>query len=200
MILTPKIWARLVGLVLVTAILEVTFFSKIELFGSSPDGAVLVVMALGLLGGSVSGAVGGFSIGLLIDCLLMTTLGAFGASLMTVGYVSGRYRESVGRPSRGAVALLGAGMTLLGIVAFAAIQIGTGVDTDVSALVVRDALISAMLGAALAIPVYAAVRLALRPAVVEDRPVSVKRSGTRQRGAERNANTGAAKPRAEAFE
>ena len=55
MILTPKIWARLVALVLVTALLEVIFFSKVEWFGSTPDGAVLVVMSLGLLGGSVSG-------------------------------------------------------------------------------------------------------------------------------------------------
>lgn len=178
MILTPKIWARLVGLVVATALLEVTFFSKIELFGSSPAAAILVVMALGLLGGSVSGAVGGFSIGLLIDCLLMTTLGAFGASLMAVGYVSGRYRESLGRPSRGVVALLGAGMTLLGIAAFAAIQVGTGVDADVSLLVVRDALVSALLGTALAVPVFMGVRLVLRPAVVEDRPEARERRRT----------------------
>ena len=32
-------------------------------------------MSLGLLGGSVTGAVAGFSIGLLIDCLLLQTLG-----------------------------------------------------------------------------------------------------------------------------
>lgn len=175
MILTPKIWARLVAVVLVTALLEVTFFSKVEWFGSTPDGAVLVVMTLGLLGGSVSGAVGGFSIGLLIDCMLMTTLGAFGASLMTVGYVSGRYRESVGRPQRGTLPMLGAGMTLLGIAAFAAIQIGTGVDADVSTLIVRDALVTTIFGAALAIPVFAVVRLALRPAVVEDRPEAARR-------------------------
>src|SRR5262245_31147639 len=140
MILTPQIWARLVGLVLMPALVQVTFFSKIPLLGTTPDGAVLVVMSLGLLGGSVAGAVGGFSIGLLIDCLLMQTLGAFAAALMAVGYVSGRYRESVGQPARRALPLLGAGMTMLGALAFAAIQIGTGVDADVSILVVRDAI------------------------------------------------------------
>ena len=40
----------------------------------------------------------------------------------------------------------------LGFTAFAAIQIGTGVDADVSTLIVRDALIAALLGAALARP------------------------------------------------
>lgn len=184
MILTPKIWARLAALVLATALLQVVFFSKIELFGSSPDGAALVVMAIGLLGGSLSGAVGGFSIGLLIDCLLMQTLGAFAASLMAVGYVSGRYREGVGHPTTGLVPALGAAMTLLAAVAFAAIQIGTGVDADVSTVVVRDALVKALLGAGLAIPVVVLVRLVLRPALVEDsgsarRAPSARAAGSR---------------------
>jgi rod shape-determining protein MreD len=174
MILTPQIWARLAALVLLTALAQVTFFSEIELFGASPDGAVLVAMSLGLLGGSVSGALGGFSIGLLIDCLLMGTLGAFAATLGIVGYVAGRYRESVGAPSRGVVPLLGAAMTLLGATAFAAIQIGTGVDADVSTRVLGDAVLKTLLGAALSLPVFLAVRLVLRPALVEDR-----RSGRR---------------------
>jgi rod shape-determining protein MreD len=169
-IVTPQIWARLVGLVLLTALLQVSFFAKLELLGTSPDGAVLVVMAIGLLGGSVAGAVGGFSVGLLIDCLLMQTLGAFAAALMAVGYVAGRYRESVGRPAHRAVPLLGAGFTLLGLLAFIAIQVGTGIDADVSTLVVRDALIKTLLGALLALPVFLLVRLVLRPALVEDRP------------------------------
>ena len=42
---------------LATALLQVAFFAKIDLFGTSPDGAALVVMTLGLLGGSVTGAV-----------------------------------------------------------------------------------------------------------------------------------------------
>jgi rod shape-determining protein MreD len=169
-ILTPQIWARLVALVVLTALLQVTFFARVELFGTSPDGAVLVVMTLGLLGGSVSGAVGGFSIGLLVDCLLLQTLGAFAASLMAVGYVAGRYRESVGRPKRGAVPLLGAAFTLLGTLTFIAIQVGIGVDADVSTLVVRDALLKTLFGALLALPLFMLVRLVLRPALVEDRP------------------------------
>jgi rod shape-determining protein MreD len=169
-ILTPQIWVRLVALGLFTALAQVTFFAKLDLLGTNPDGAVLVVLALGLLGGSVAGSVAGFSIGLLVDCLLMQTLGAFAASLMAVGYVAGRYRESAGRASPTTVALLGAGLTLLGVLAFAAIQIGTGVDADVSTLVVRDAVAKTVLGAVLALPVFMGVRLVLRPALVEERP------------------------------
>ena len=176
MILTRQIWIRLVILVVLAAILQVTFFSQVKLFGASPDGAALIVMSLGLLGGSVAGAVSGFSVGLLVDCLLMQTLGAFAASLMAVGYLAGRYRESVGLPNRPVVAVLGAGFTLVSVLAFAAIQIGTGVDADVSTRIIGDALLKTLLGAMLSLPLYLAVRLALRPALVEDRP-SERRSG-----------------------
>jgi rod shape-determining protein MreD len=176
MILTPKIGVRLALLGLLAALLQVTFFSKLHLLGTNPDGAALVVMTLGLLGGSVAGAVAGFSIGLLVDCLLMQTLGAFAAALMAVGYLAGRYRESVGQPRKATVALLGAGFTLVGVLAFAAIQVGIGVEADVGAGVIGDALVKTLFGAGLSVPVFLGVRLALRPALVEDRPAG-RRSG-----------------------
>jgi hypothetical protein len=65
--------------------------------------------------------------------------------------------------------LLGAGLTLLGVTAFAAIQVGVGVDADVSTIVIRDAFIKTLIGAALALPVLRVVRLLLRSALIEDR-------------------------------
>jgi rod shape-determining protein MreD len=167
-ILTRPIILRLVGLGLLTAILEVSFFADLRVFGSSPDGALLVVMALGLLGGSLSGAVAGFGIGFVIDCLLLQTLGASSLSLMAVGYVAGRYREGFGRPTLGASFLLGGALTLLGVTAFAAIQVGLGVDADVSTIVIRDAFVTTIIGALLAPPVLWAVRRLLRSALIDD--------------------------------
>jgi rod shape-determining protein MreD len=174
-ILTPLIVARLVALCLLTAILQIAFFSRIWILGSSPDCALLVVMSLGFLGGSLSGAVAGFSIGFVIDCLLMQTLGASSLSLMAVGYVAGRYREGLGRPRAGATALLGGALTLLGVSAFAAIQVGVGVDADVSTIVIRDAFVTTILGALLAIPVLWTVRRLLRSALIEDGPPPKRR-------------------------
>jgi rod shape-determining protein MreD len=178
-ILTTNIVVRIVLLCLLTALAQVTCFSKMVIFGTSPDVALLVVASLGLVGGSVTGAVAGFSIGLLIDSLLLQTLGAFALAMLAVGYVAGRYRENVGRPTRGAVPLLGGGFTLLGVVAFAAIQIGTGVEADVSGVVIRDAFLKSLLGAAFAIPVLFGVRLLLRPALVDDRPTARRPVTTR---------------------
>jgi rod shape-determining protein MreD len=169
MILTRGIIARLAVLGTLVAVAQVVCFSKMDVFGASPDVAMLVVISVGLLGGSLSGAVTGFSIGLLIDCLLLETLGAFALTMLAVGYVAGRYRETVGRPTRAAVALLGGALTLLGTVVIAAIQIGTGIDATVSFLVVRDALVKSLIGMVLAIPVLLLVRLVVRSSLVDER-------------------------------
>ena len=169
MILTPGIIARLAVLGALVAVAQVVCFSKMDIFGTSPDIALLVVVSLGMLGGSMTGAVAGFSIGLLLDCLLLETLGAFALTLLAVGYVAGRYRETVGRPTRAAVVLLGGSLTLLGALVIAAIQIGTGIDANVSFLVVRDAIVKSLIGALLAIPVLWFVRLVVRSALVDGR-------------------------------
>jgi rod shape-determining protein MreD len=187
-ILTAPMIGRLALLILVTALAQVTCFSGMVIFGTSPDVAILVVMSLGLLGGSVAGAVSGFTTGLLIDCLLLQTLGAFALAMLAVGYIAGRYRENVGRPTRGAVPLLGGAFTLIGLVAFAAIQVGTGVDADVSTIVIRDAAIKTLIGAALAIPVLLLVRLLVRSALIDDR------RSARRPMAPRAAETGAGNP------
>lgn len=169
MILTRGIIIRLIALGAFTAVAQVTSFAKMSVLATSPDIALLVVASLGLLGGSLTGAVAGFSIGLLIDCLLLEKLGAFALTLLAVGYVAGRYRETVGRPTRMAVVLLGGALTMLGAVVIAALNIGSGVDANVSFLVVRDAIFKSLIGAALAIPVLLLVRLVLRSALIDER-------------------------------
>lgn len=179
MILTPGIIARLAVLGALVAIAQVVCFSKMDVFGTSPDIALLVVFSVGILGGSLAGAVTGFSIGLLLDCLLLETMGAFALTLLSVGYVAGRYRETLGRPTRGAVVLLGGSLTLLGAVVIAAIQIGTGIDANVSFLVVRDALVKSLVGALLAVPVLWVVRLVVRSALVDERRAARRTSAPR---------------------
>lgn len=168
MILTRSIVARLVALGIAAAILQLSFAAKITIFGASPDLAVLVVMSLGLLGGSVPGAVAGFSIGLLIDTLLLETMGATAITLLTAGYLAGRYREVAGRPTRAVIASLGGGLTLLAAIFFAAIQALLRVGAEVSPLVARDIIVVSLLGAALAVPLHLAIRRLLRPALIDE--------------------------------
>jgi rod shape-determining protein MreD len=180
-ILTLPIWGRLALLGAVLAILQVVFFSKITVLGASPDVVVLMVISLGLLGGSVAGAVAGFLLGLLVDSLLLQTLGASSLALLAVGYLAGRYRESFGRPTREATILLAGGLTLLGVGAFAAIQVMLGVESNVSHLIIRDAILKGLLGMALMLPIYALVRRLVRPALIDERGQAGRRRSERSR-------------------
>jgi rod shape-determining protein MreD len=93
-IVTPRIAARIGLLVLAGVIAQLAFFSRISLLGASPDVSPVLVVCFGLLGGSLAGAVCGFSAGLLVDTLQYQTLGATSLALILVGYLAGRYRES----------------------------------------------------------------------------------------------------------
>ena len=146
-----------------------------------------MVLAIGLLGGSLTGAVFGFSVGFLLDCLLMSDLGALALTMMAVGYFAGRYREDVGRPTRSATVLLGGAFTLLGGGLFAVIQLGLGVDSEVTGGVARDLFVETLLGLILVVPVFALVRLILRSALVEDQPSAQGRRLRRRRAKEQRA-------------
>ena len=71
MIVTPRIFARLAAIAIVAVLLQLSFFSRVELLHTSADILPAVVVSLGLLGGSLTGAAAGFSIGFLVDCLLI---------------------------------------------------------------------------------------------------------------------------------
>lgn len=184
MIVTWKIVVRLAVLALLVAILQTAFFSDLRILGSSPEVSLLVVLSIGLLGGSLTGAVFGFSVGFLLDCLLMSDLGALALTMMAVGYFAGRYREDVGRPPRLATVLLGGMFTLLGGGLFAVIQLGLGVDSEVTGGVARDLFVETLLGLILVVPVFALVRLSLRSALIEDQPSAQGRRLRRRRAKE----------------
>ena len=53
MILTPKILARLVAIVVLGVLLQLSFFSQVALFHVSPDVLPALVACFGLLGGTM---------------------------------------------------------------------------------------------------------------------------------------------------
>jgi rod shape-determining protein MreD len=168
MILTPKILARLVALVVLAVLLQVTFFSRVALFHVSPDVLPAVIASLGLLGGSMSGAVAGFSAGLLLDCLLIAPLGGSSLVLMATGYLAGTFRERFEITSRFLPPLLIAAFTLFAELGFGAVELMLGVDSTVSALIVKDMLVKTVFAFFLGWPIYLGVKRLLAPAIVED--------------------------------
>jgi rod shape-determining protein MreD len=170
-IVTPQILARLIAIIVLAVLLQLSFFSQVEVLQTSPDILPAVVVALGLLGGSLTGAVTGFSVGLLIDCLLVEALGATSLVLLSVGYLAGLYRERFDVTNSLVPPLLCMGLTLVAEVSFGAVQLMLGVDAPISTLVIRDIAIKSIFAFFLGIPIYIGIRRALRPALIEERAV-----------------------------
>lgn len=171
MIVTPKILARIVAIVVLGVVLQLSFFSRVALFHVSPDILPALVVSLGLLGGTMTGVVTGFSIGFLLDCLLIQPLGASSLVLLSTGYLAGLFRERFEIHSPLVPPLLCMGLTLFAELGFGAVQLMLGIDAPVSGLVVRDMLIKSIFAFFLGWPIYLGVRRALRPALVEDSTV-----------------------------
>jgi rod shape-determining protein MreD len=178
MIVTPRIFARLAAIAVLAVLLQLSFFSRVELLGASADILPIVVIALGLLGGSMSGAVAGFSIGLLVDCLLVAPLGGSSLVLLSAGYLAGLFRERFEIHSALLPPLLCLGLTLFAELGFAAVQLMLGVEAPISTLVVRDMLLKSIFAFFLAWPIYFGLRRFLRPALVEESKVSRRRQPT----------------------
>ena len=168
MILTPKIIARLVVLIVLAVLLQVTFFSRVAVFHVSPDVLPAVIASLGLLGGSMSGAVLGFSAGFLLDCLLIAPLGGSSLVLMATGYLAGLFRERFEITSALLPPILIALFTLFAELGFGAVELMLGVDSSVSGLVVRDMLVKSVFAFFLGWPIYLGIKRLLRPAIVEE--------------------------------
>jgi rod shape-determining protein MreD len=167
-ILTPNILARLVAIVVAGVILQLSFFSQVALFHVSPDVLPALVVVLGLLGGTLTGAVCGFWVGFLLDCLLIAPLGGASLVLLATGYLAGLFRERFEIHSALVAPLLCMGLTLFAELGFGAVELMLGVDAPISGLVIRDMLLKSIFAFFLGWAIYIGVRRALRPALVEE--------------------------------
>ena len=179
MILTPNILARLVAIVVVGVLLQLTFFSQVALFHVSPDVLPSLVVVLGLFGGTLTGAVCGFWIGFLLDCLLIVPLGGGSLVLMATGYLAGLFRERFEIHSALVPPLLCMVLTLFAELGFGAVELMLGIDAPISTLVVRDILLKSIFAFFLGWGIYALLRRVLRPALVEE-PATARRRRRRR--------------------
>jgi len=166
--LVPNSAGRLTALAVIVVIVQVAAVSQIEVFGVPIDVSTVLVMSVGLLCGSVPGAVFGFGVGLLIDTALLQTLGITSLLLTLVGYGAGRLRE-LRDPAHGltpmAVGAVAASVTTVG---HAILQFLLGAALPLSLLLLREILLAIVLSTLLALPVHALVRRVLLPYLPDD--------------------------------
>jgi rod shape-determining protein MreD len=159
---------RLVVLAFATVVIQQTAVSQISIFGVSADLSPLVVMSVGLLAGSLAGAIMGFGTGLIVDTVLVQTLGVTSLLYIAIGYWAGRLRE-LRDPAHGLVPLAcGAAATAIAGIGMTLIQFLLGVDAPVSWQLLQQVFITVLVNTLIALPVYALVRRIVQPALPED--------------------------------
>ena len=165
---TPGAFVRTGLLVLLAVVLEISGFSQMRILGGYIDLIPLVVAAIAIYAGSVTGAIVGFSTGLLMDLALGQNLGASSLVLTALGYGVGRYRD-LRDPAHGLLPIPVAAAATLGyVVAVAAVSFMLDIGDAVSALVLREAAITVLLNVAIALPFFSVVRRVLRPVLAVD--------------------------------
>lgn len=88
---------KVAALLFVAAILQVSVVSSIDVLGGTPDVVLVTLIGVALFRGSITGAVGGFACGLIVDTATLGTLGVSSLLLTLAGYWAGRYGETTGR-------------------------------------------------------------------------------------------------------
>ena len=89
---------KLGAIVLVAAVLQVTVLGGFDVRGGSPDLLLVVVVAVALLRGALTGATAGFLGGLIADTATLQMLGVTSLLLTVAGYWAGRYGETSSTP------------------------------------------------------------------------------------------------------
>jgi rod shape-determining protein MreD len=173
-ILSPAAFLRVGLILLLGLVLQLSAVGQIGLLGGHADLIPLVVAAVAYYAGSITGSATGFAMGFLLDLAAGQTMGASSLVLTATGYGVGRYRE-LRDPAHGLLPIaVGAAATAAWVTAFAAVSFMLDVAATVSPLVIREMIVTVLLGAVLALPVFAGVRRLLRPSLAVD-PLDARR-------------------------
>jgi rod shape-determining protein MreD len=156
---------RLSALVLAFVILQLAVVTQFRLFGVVPDLVPVLVVCIGLLGGSTAGAISGFAAGFLIDMMLIQTMGVSSLILTVEGYFAGQLRELRDPVHPMTAPVVGALAAVTFSLGFSAMQFSLGQPAPLFLSLLWQTLLIAAYGALLANPMYRAARWAMMPSL-----------------------------------
>ncbi|MEI6792054.1 MAG: rod shape-determining protein MreD [Actinomycetes bacterium] len=159
---------RLGLICVVTVVFQIAAVSQVKIFGLNADLVPLVAASVGLILGSLPGAIFGFAIGMLLDLALVETVGVASLILLAIGFAAGRLREL--RDPQGAIVplLVGAAATAAAQAGFLVLTFLLGQPVPFGWALLWDLLGTVAVNAAIAIPVFLVVRRCLIAALPED--------------------------------
>jgi len=166
--LSPGLVGRVATLSVLVVLFQIGVVSEVPVFGVSADLTSLLVVFIGLLGGSMLGAVTGFAVGLLVDLALLQTLGLTSLVFTLIGYWAGRLREMRDPQAALTPLLVGCAASAAALIGYSVMEFMLGVDAPVSFDLLRQIVLGTVVNTILAVPVYSIVRRALASALPED--------------------------------
>lgn len=166
--LRPELLARIAALAVVVVLLQIGVVSEVPVLGVSIDLSPLLVAFIGLLCGSMVGAIAGFAIGLLVDLALVQTLGLTSLIFTVIGYWAGRLRELRDPQAALAPLLVGVAAAAAASIGYAVMEFLLGVDAPVSFALVRSIVLEIVVDGAVALPFWLLVRRCLQGGLPED--------------------------------
>jgi rod shape-determining protein MreD len=164
----PRLVARIAALTAVVVFFQIGVVSEVPVFGVNADLTPLLVAFIGLLCGSMLGAVGGFAVGLLVDLALLQTLGLTSLVFTMIGYWAGRLRELRDPQAALTPLLIGAGASAAALIGYSLMEFLLGVDAPVSFDLLRQIVLGTVVNTIVALPMWAIVRRVLEGALPED--------------------------------
>jgi len=160
--------ARIALLAVVIVFFQTGVVSELPVLGVTIDLSPLLVAFVGLLCGSMLGAITGFAVGLLADLALVQTLGVTSLIFTLTGYWSGRVRESRDPQAALIPLLVGAAASGVSLVGYSLMEFLLGVDAPVSLELLREIVLGVFVNAVVALPTWAVVRRSLEGGLPED--------------------------------
>lgn len=156
---------RLVLVVGGGVLVQLAVIAQFRIFGVVPDIIPVLVVSIGLLGGSTSGATTGFIAGFLIDLTLVQTMGVSSLLLTIAGYFAGRMRELYDPVHPLTSSAVGASANVFFTVGFGVMQFSLGQPAPEPLSMLWQVLMSGVWGALLAPLVFRIARWAMLPAI-----------------------------------
>jgi rod shape-determining protein MreD len=164
----PALLARVAALSIVLVFFQIGVVSEVPVFGVNADLSPLLVAFIGLLCGSMLGAVAGFAIGLLVDLTLLQTLGLTSLVFTLIGFWCGRLRELRDPQAALTPLLVGGAASAVSLIGYSLMEFMLGVDAPVSFELLRQIVLGIVVNTVVALPMWAIVRRALEGALPED--------------------------------
>jgi rod shape-determining protein MreD len=164
----PALLARVAAVAILVVFFQIGVVSEVPVFGVNADLSPLLVAFIGLLCGSMLGAVAGFAIGLLVDLTLLQTLGLTSLIFTLIGFWCGRLRELRDPQAALTPLLVGGAASAVALIGYSLMEFMLGVDAPVSFELLRQIVLGIVVNTIVALPTWAIVRRALERALPED--------------------------------